>query len=416
MRSTTVNFSVMRYATMSWNTTTNVLKNDVLTYEGFRLDRSDVLRTEGPIVAEWRPPLPYFARSWGADCMDIDFQCHSPGSPVVTYVARGKLGIHTATPTLQVTEEEIKSYMPSANDISASVIIARNNVADRAASFAESFVEAKKTIFGLGENARKIDTFLARAVRKDWRGAAKALGIRPADRRHKRAVDKLKATGETVSNAWLYYNFGIAPIVSDMVSACILLGGLWNFRVTGKTVFLTSGSSDVVTVKRAIGYVPGNVAFDQVTNIRAGVHTRLDYELRNSYLQGFAKFGVTDVAQAAWAVVPHSFLVDFVLPVSTVLRSLTATLGLDWKGGSSTPFVQIDKRTANARVVDLGTSILDTFSAIDTKVSARMMDRKVYQEEPNPVTLWLKDPFDVFKAVTSFAVLGQRLSNLFSKS
>ena len=251
------------------------------------------------------------------------------------------------------------------------------------------------------------------ASRKQWRKAASTLGIRLADRRYKRAVKRIAEQGNSVGSAWLGFQFGIAPIVSDMVSALILLGGEWSTRTTGKTVYMTKlPTKTSVSSSWSPGGDSTTVRWWTVSDVRAGVFTRLDYQLDSQWLRDFSKFGALDPLQVGWAVVPSSFLVDFVIPVSEVLRSISATVGLTFLGGSSTRFASISRWSEGLRAEVPSDNRLEISRLRDMAVEGRGMDRQVYSSDPNPVTLYIRDPFDFFKVTTSFAILGKRLSNL----
>lgn len=413
MRKYSATVYAKRYAVYKYRTGTYRLVNTGFNFTSIASERPDVQKAKKPIIDGFRPPMPYYARFSGADCINVNTEVVDGD---YTYLNQGKLGSHTEETTIQVTEVELLGLYPSQNDVAQAVIKARNNVADRAASFGESLAEARKTISYLGSMAGSLDNFLVAAGRKDWRNAARSLGVKPGDPRNKRAVRNLQGSAGTASNAWLAYNFAIQPIISDMVSLCILLGGEWSFRVTGKTVLITSKGSSTTPQLSALGYAPANVRWFLHENRLAGVHARLDYELSDKYLQGFAKFGVTDAVQVAWALVPSSFLVDFVLPVSEVLRSLTATIGLDFKSGSYTRFSRLERKSSDCKCVPkIPGVVIKSESFLEARVTGRMMNRDIYDTEPNPVTLWVKDPFDAFKVTTVLAVLGQRLSKLSPK-
>lgn len=414
MRENLVEIPVQRYATLEhpWGLDTYVNKTDIMVQS--RGVRPDVLKTPKPLNGlKWRPPTPYFATFSGADCILVDVESKIDWAGY-TYRNIGKLSSHVAGANIKVTEEELANSLPTGRDVDRAVIKARNNVADRAASFAESIAEARRTIVSLGDMAKSIDNFLVASSKKNWKQAARAIGVKPGSKRYRRAVRNLQGAGGTVGNAWLGFNFGLAPIVSDMVSTCILLGGEWSFRVSGSTVLVVDKRETAEVQSSALGYQPVNVRWVLHQKVDTGVQARLDYELDSKFLAGFAKFGVSDALQLGWALVPHSYLVDFVLPVSEVLRSLTATAGLTFKGGSATRFCRIDRYSTDCTAVPSGVRITRA-TFLDARVKARKMDREVFESEPFPVNLWLKDPFQAFPVATVFAVLGQRMSKLFPK-
>lgn len=376
--------------------------------------RSDITRTV-PDATGWREPTPYAAVAKTSDEGYIHlYETNAPYGD--TYETNGGINPNTGGPFLQVFDSERNLFWPTGTDVNRAVIRARNNVAGRLASWAESLAEARKTVEGIADTAKKIDNFLIHAARKDWRSAARAIGIKPASRKARRARDKVRESGETMASAWFYYWFGISPIVSDMVALMIALGDGKALRVTGKTVFTTTDTTLKGTYS---GFVPFHgtftqLAYDWDTVCKAGVHVRLDYECDIPALRKITEFGLADLPQTAWAVTPYSWLIDFVLPVSEVLRSLTATFGARWKGGSATRFVRVTKLPKNFRFVPGPFATVRIAEATASSVYNMRMERSVFTTEPNPIDLWVKDPLDAWKAVTSVALLIQQLSKHFS--
>lgn len=413
MRETSAEVLVQRYATLDTPWGLNTYVNSTFSMVQNKGVRADIIKSPAALAGEWRDPTPYFATFSGADCILVDVESKVDWAGY-TYRNIGKLGSNSTQPTIVVGPEELLAGLPTDSHVNQAVIKARNNVADRAASFAESFAEAKQTVQSLGAMAKSLDNFLVAASKKNWKQAARSIGVKPGSYQYRKTVRRLQGAAGTVGNAWLGFNFGIAPIISDMVSTCILLGGEWSFRVTGSTVLITSKGRTQVPQLGALGFQPGTVHWVLNQQINSGVQCRLDYELDSKLLAGFAKFGVSDVVQLGWALVPHSYLVDFVLPVSEVLKSLTATMGLTYKGGSATRFCQIDRSSTDCHFVPSGSRLVSA-TFLDARVKGRKMIRETFETEPNPIDLWIKDPLEVFPVATVLAVLGQRLSKIFPK-
>lgn len=385
--------------------------------------RSDIVVTERNKEKEakniWRPPLPYTS-SWLSDAV-VTGSCILRSKPG-TYHPRREVTTERLlwsgyNRDVWVTDTELAAIKPGQTTIDASIIKARNTVAGRVAGFAESMAELRKTVASLGSAAKAVDQFLLYAVQRKWGKAARALGVSAADPRAKRAAKKAQKAGGDMGSIFLAYAFGVSPIISDMVSLCVLLSGQWSIRVSGKATHLSVKDTvqSSVTLPGSGGYGMSFVLKGQQTLKReAGAFTRLDYEVDSTILRDFAAFGVSDVVQVGWAVTPYSWLVDFVLPVSEVLRSLTATIGLTFKGGSTTTFWSVDKAVRDIYPVANSTSyVVESYSASDALAVRREMNRTVHASEPNPVNLWLKDPFQAFQAAASMSLLAVKLQTHF---
>lgn len=405
-----------RYADR-WNGYTGVKLDtyidDLRIYTARKVVRSDV--TRNPVREDgWRPPSPYSCTVSSADAGYLSISVSS-GSGVNQRIwnSRSSWNVNTFGPFFDVTAEYVQSFQPSWNSQNQSLVLARNNVADRVASFGESLAELGKTAGMLASQAAAISKFADAVQKRDYRAMATSLGVRPRSRKARRAEHHLRQSGvPTLANAWLAYNFGIKPIISDMVSLAILLGEGKNLRVTGKgAIFTRKSDKKHVWSERTESFTGLKYAYGVSEEITAGVYSRLDYEVSMPALRQLTTYGLMDAPAVAWALVPYSFLVDFVLPVSEVLRSLTATFGLTYKGGCSTKFVRVKRKLDGAYALPTTSQKVITFDASMSPLEGFDMVRTVHSTNPNPVAIWIKDPIDAFKVSTVLAVLTQRLTH-----
>lgn len=387
--------------------------NDAMAYTKSTLNRADIVRNPPSTSGSWRKPLPYNAELTMSACGDCYHEVTQDG---FTYREIGKMGSNTTWPTFAITAAMLNGVFPSQSDQDAAVVRARNNVADRVASFGESLAELIKTLDGLKDLASKIDRFIIAATAKDYDAVADSLGIPRKIRKHRRAIVRYNKMGiPTVSNAFLCWNFGLFPIISDMVALAVAMGEGKPLRITGKGEYKTRANQKhnvPVSYELAIPYVGVPYTVNYLRMQKAAVRVRLDYEVSIERLRDLTSFGLLDAPATVWALVPYSFLVDFVLPVSEVLRSLTATFGLTFKGGSATRYVRISDSFQNVvypRKEDiLYCTHLNLRGSADD-IEGMKMVRSVFETDPNPVTLWIKDPLSAFSAATVFSLLGQKL-------
>lgn len=383
----------------------------IVQYVSSSLNRSDVTRNAKD-ASGWRKPSAYQAIYTSAAAGDIYARVHQPFNQRYV-VEEGKPQANTNYPAYTITEGYLNGFLPPQNDIAQATIKARNNVADRIASFGESIAELMKTLSNLKDLASQVDKFITAALAKDFNAVADALGIPRRVRKHRRAVMRYNKLGiPTVSNAFLCWNFGLSPIVSDMVALAIAMGQGKPLRIVGKALVPRETGEQPVTIVRPGGLAHGGTGYKAYfrETRRSGTYVRLDYEINIEELRQLTSYGLLDAPATIWALVPYSFLVDFVLPVSEVLRSLTATHGLTFKGGTATRFVTIDRRYSN--VVPNKDTRFEIWKDLRFSVPdlrGVKMDRSVFSSDPNPVTLWVKDPFGAFEAATVFSLLGQKL-------
>lgn len=385
------------------------LANSVTPFIRRTFSRSDIVRTAKPVLSGWRPPLPYDGVQTASDNTEVFVSGTQYG---LSYEYRGKLQSQYQGPNWVIDEATLSSLLPVFGDSTYNRCLTktRNNLANRVASFSESVLEARSTIQTFTGLARNIDMFLVHASKRNWRRAALSLGLRPADHRVTKAVGKLKASSSTLADAWLGFNFGISPIISDMTSLMILLGAPVSYRVSASSVAISQKRDERDSITVPLGFTSAIATLDRVRSIRSGWHVRLDYSIDSEFMRSLTAFGVVDIVQAGWAVVPYSWLVDFVLPVSSVLKSMTASLGLSFLGGSRTRFCRFDFSTANTRFPNNGAWVTSSADAVEAALSSRKFERRVFASEPYPSGLWLKDPFGAFEALSVLSLIAKRLS------
>lgn len=412
----------------------------------FTVERSDIVIN--PIDEDgWRMPSPYSVTAYGGATIG------STWSSALTvwnsrngywYVQRtftcaegGAYSWHHRQP-VKIDPSDLDAHLPSLSAADASVVKARNNLADRKASFAESLLEGRQSISYMSGRSGQLLEFVRAAARRDPRRMARALGLSPKSRAAKKAYRRFKlrepahakslnrgqraefskAGVNNISSAWLEYWFAISPIVADLGAIAAFIGEgaeTQKYRVKGAGFH---GLDQVITSSfhsEGVRYIEPYVTYTVVKTYEPSCYTSLWYTIDSSDMRRMTRFGFTDLPQALWAVVPWSFAVDWVLPVSEVLRSLSATQGLTFKGGSTTRIVKAVAE-GNPQIHDPYENDPDRYNDHSFDFSGGVakgfrMERSVYapNEEPNPVTSWIKDPLDAWKATTILALLGSIL-------
>lgn len=374
--------------------------------EYWNRSRSDI--TINPVVNGFRNPSDYMC--------DVTHRHVGNGSYNATFYSNGEVhSEYVYAGGWDVFSDSFGSHTLAGNDLilpppsaaGRSIVGARNNVADRRASFAESLLEARQTVSFVGRASRSLGLFLAAAARRDVRGASRALGLKGSSKEVSSAERAVRGAADPASQAWLSYHFAVIPLVSDMGAAVKWLSGDGRdeFRVVGKAS--VPGLEDVSMET----WTPSNTGtvpfFTCTSSLRktSGAYTSLWYSIDEEGLRRLTEFGFTDLPQAAWAVVPWSFVVDWVIPVSEILRSLTAAIGLRYLGGSTTTWARAERESRGELTFPSG-DWSGEGDIIFPPLSAISMERLTHPTEPYlPSSLWIRDPFDAWKAVTSMALL-----------
>lgn len=167
----------------------------------------------------------------------------------------------------------------------------------------------------------------AKALRKlDFRTCADELGFSKAQRRryqvqYPSAWDKGKAASRSFADNFLEWHFGWSPLIKDIHRSCEILTSdpPRQISVIGKGRSDWSWSYlDTSHGRRYSGVHAGYC--------RAKVFARISVENPNSYLA--SQLGLLNPLSVGWELIPFSWVVDYFLNVSDVLKQLNAHVGL----------------------------------------------------------------------------------------
>lgn len=127
--------------------------------------------------------------------------------------------------------------------------------------------------------------------------------------------------GKRLSNGWLELEFGWKPLLSDIHTAIDV------FRNT-----LVSGTANDTRANSAHGgFGPKDASprgrADRIRNSGANASSKLYASVGNSTLATLNDLGLVNPALLGWQLLPFSFVVDWVVPVSSILSSYTSRLG-----------------------------------------------------------------------------------------
>ena len=168
------------------------------------------------------------------------------------------------------------------------------------------------------ERALQIDvsTQQARSARKSFRGRYAEGRNRFRDEKIP-LPDRIRRGSQDLSNLWLEYHFGWAPLLDDIHGACDVLKSnppAQRVRATGK-----KDKKEVI--------VAGQYAWSLSGTYKVKAAVAAQVYISNTNLALANQLGLVNPASIAWEVVPFSFLVDWFIPVGKFLESWTDMLG-----------------------------------------------------------------------------------------
>lgn len=225
-----------------------------------------------------------------------------------------------------------------------------------------------------------------------------------------------------VAGRWMELWFGWNPILQDIYAAVDTLGR--KARAGGLTVVARATRPETsvveqfnlpVTWRRSYGkYAAGLVTnFDgsrerdtECVSSRSGGHkVQLWFTVDNPRLQLASALGLTNPLSVIWELTPLSWFADFFVDIGNWLESLD-TLGLTFKGGTASWWYSrsLEIKSVSAMYSD-GTVNMVT-SGGGGLYARKQSERKVITDTPLP--FHLKNPFSIWKAVTTSALVAQK--------
>lgn len=373
------------------------------TTSGVVNDNQEDIRSQKAMTkkATWRPPTPYsrFVREGYCDAVEFPCQWHYTdrwGLTQATYSGANDFGggyssNPPAPPQYLVDRTISRCYDKLKNDD---------------VNLGQAFAERKQTDDLIGGNARRI----AEDIEHGWTDRLKTL---ERDLRLARTPRRIKLLLKLLAKARLEIAYGWIPLMQDSFNAVKHLSEREK-EANRAIITVTSRAKESYTDKATMGTDVGGVHFliDRVREIEHEVFTRLDYYKDNGMLHELAQLGITNPASLAWEITPFSFVVDWFYPIGDYLNRLDATLGMSFRGGSTSKKTTVKVRPMNGRL-EPGQSV--EFWSATPNGKGRMVNfnRVVYGTSPQVPPPSFKTGGNLSHVYNGAALIAQALAKFF---
>lgn len=228
-------------------------------------------------------------------------------------------------------------------------------------------------------------------------------------KRLSRSVIKFLRNPRMIADDFLAFMFGVRPLLNDVHSLSEIIA---EFVVGEEDSFVFRANN-----KRPVNR---SFVFNGETYVFSGF-LEISYTARYGVASETARFlsrvGLVNPAQIAWEVMPWSFVVDWILPISTWLESNTADVGMQFLTG--TRKVKLDgqltyqgsKSRAGVLYGVESTPPPTRDACFFTDVSVSLKSRSVLTALPNlvPTEIQTKNPLSLTHNLEALALLIQRL-------
>lgn len=251
-------------------------------------------------------------------------------------------------------------------------------------SLGESLADMPKTIMMVADTATRLYYAFHHLRKGDIKKTLEALNIRSLRNRRGRVVER----ATTVEGKWLALRYGWLPLVYDIYDGVSLVNQ--GFNKEDPTHFVVSrhtkewlpffghlwNLNDYPWKGIDIGYST-QVNVDQKYRLR----------IKNATLSYLTSLGLENPLYIAWQLMPYSFVLDWVLPVSDWLLALSSQLGLDFLDGYRTVHVEHRSRWQLASYGNTGGAGVVEYArrgGIDSTLSVVEVTRSVLTSFPLP--------------------------------
>jgi hypothetical protein len=146
-------------------------------------------------------------------------------------------------------------------------------------------------------------------------------------RKRGRIYKRLKDRKKLVTDSWLQYSFGIAPLVNDIENACEAAAKIITYRMPSQVV-RGSASKSVEVSQRNLSENFGLIGMRGRASVTSFVSVRYTACVKASNdtdKAALESVGLTwgDFFPTLWEILPYSFLVDYFLNVGTIIDTLS---------------------------------------------------------------------------------------------
>lgn len=309
-------------------------------------------------------------------------------------------------PGAQATDTLLLDLLRCAESAAVTQLLVRAK--DSKFNSAVSYAESDQVLRMVTKCATSLGEVLYHLRRGNLVGAADTLNLTVGKRqatRFRKQHANIKTDSDvdrSLSNGILQVQYGIRPLISDVIGAAELLAQ----KVSREVISNVSSKSTLSGYKSTVrsSDLPRGRAVSTL-NHRVNVTVKYGclYSVSNEVTHTLAQLGLTNPLLVAWELVPWSFVVDWFIPIGNAISSWDATVGLDFRSGWKS--VKIDDQ------FDMITDLVPASSTYFftgkgyTFGTNRSFERTVLNAFPSPRKPVFKSPLSVEHAINAIALL-----------
>jgi len=264
------------------------------------------------------------------------------------------------------------------NTVNRAQAEARQRAADQKIDLSETLVDLDKSALMVADGTLRVLRALRSVKRGNFDAAMRYLGI------DRRKPPKFK----DAANAWLALQYGWLPLLNDVFSGFEALKVILDPTANPHQLYSTRRLGQQLVMP--IWEVQGDHTVLK-NEAQCSVEVKFSFSVSDPFLSLLGQLGLTNPASMAWAALPYSFVVDWFLPVGTMLGALSAPIGLKYQSGYTTTRSWGEVEIRRTRLPQYG-NVVHNSGVSRVKHKAAKISRTVHKDWPT-VLPYVRLPF-----------------------
>jgi hypothetical protein len=221
------------------------------------------------------------------------------------------------------------------NQKNRAIAEARVKAANKQMDLAETLVDLDSTVLLIAERALQVLRAFKAARKGNFAEALSIFGITAPGKGHpgyKRYKPPRPGNfTHDVANFWLEIQYGWLPLLSDIASAVDLVKSMMNGSEYHSTVVRRIETG--LAVRLPTTNTSRFPDYESSGDARTSVEVRYRFRVNDAFASFLNSLSILNPAYVVWVSLPFSFVVDWFLPIGTMLEALTGHIGLTFTSG-----------------------------------------------------------------------------------
>lgn len=210
------------------------------------------------------------------------------------------------------------------NTVNRAQAEARQRAIDQKIDLSETLVDLDKSALMVADGTIRVLKALAAVKRGNIGSALRYLGI------DRRKPPKYK----DIANAWLALQYGWLPLINDVFDGYSAIQTILDPEANPHQLHATRRIHQPLVMPPSWNVLGEHEVLKN--EAECSVEAKYRFSVSDPFWALMGQLGLTNPASFAWAALPYSFVVDWLLPVGTMLSALSAPVGLKFQSGYTT--------------------------------------------------------------------------------